>query len=589
MAVAAAGGLVLWALATVLIPTVPPVRIPLPIAGGAGFPVPVWYWLGVAAYAGIYQRLFGLPMRTVAARAIRLGLILHLLFLLGSLPTYLVEARYAFASPWYARYAAAVWVLALSAAVIGSGWVLRAGAGAGEALPFFLPLVFGTGVFWAVSYTLQPWGTLAATVVAAAAGFATGWGRRLAGLAQGQGRERWWLAGLCVLALGVRLFYLNRILADPAFLQTGSDGPLYDHMAWSLAQGGGIPDEIRQRYTLLVPGYVYFIALVYSLAGRSYLAVCLIQAVAGAAACGFVYAIAKRLFGPAAGWLAAVAAAVDFPMVFAAAALGHQGMDLFWVTLIVWLLVRHLQAPRVASWGSGGIGLLLGWAVATRESNLVFWAFLIGWFLTVFRTRAGWRAAWRQAAWLTLGVVVVLLPVLYVELIKPGYFPGTATEGMRFQLGNLYFRNMVYPDPDMVNPFLSPGGALQQLSREPLRVLGYLVRNMWGNFAVVLFSQGYGGFDPIFLVRGSPYYFGMWGYAYLFGLIGAGLMVRAILRGAPQAWGMWMVLGLLASRIGVHLIMEASYRHRAPLDPLLILVAAYGAATALFVDTRWSS
>lgn len=574
-----------FALLTVWRPQVPPsVRIPLPIAGGEGFPLPLAYWLGIALYAWAYGWLFDLSVEERWLRGVRLGFGLHLLLLLADLPSYLVDPARTFSSKWYALYSQAVWGLILAGGAVAASWMLRSWKEARSTDPhlFLFPLLVGYGTFWVISLHANPLWTILATAASIVWLAATAWAteRWREVFTRWVLDERVFLLAIFVVSLGVRLFYTSRVMTNLDFLNTGSDGPLYDQLAWNLAQGQASPEQ--HGYPLLVPGYVYFVALVYWLGGRSYFLVCAVQSVLGAVACLLTYAIAKHLFGTTTARIASAFATVDFPMVFAAAALGHQGVDLFLSSLLLWVLIQYGQAPQVRAKWPLGIGLLLGWATATREPNVVFWLFLVGWFLLVMRRKLGMRDALAHAGWVTTGFLVVVLPFVYAELIHAErMMPGRLRSFQCQMVADFFIDTQVSSNPMAECERLS-----RLLLDEPGAMAALSAKNIVPRFAALLLNQDFGGFDPVFLVRGSSYYYGMWFYAYVLVLVGFGRVMWEIIRGSPQSWGMWLVVGYLASRTSVHLVLESAYRHRSPLDPFLIMLATYGLTWALRVGTR---
>ena len=106
---------------------------------------------------------------------------------------------------------------------------------------------------------------------------------------------------------------------------------------------------------------------------------CSIQAALGAATCVILYAIAKPLFGVAAARVAAVFTAVSFPLLFAAAAIGHQAVDVFATVLLVWLLCRAVMVEHAPLWQWAGIGAVAGCAIAIRETTAFFLLFVLAW------------------------------------------------------------------------------------------------------------------------------------------------------------------------------------------------------------------
>ena len=390
--------------------------------------------------------------------------------------------------------------------------------------------------------------------------------------------DRWWLSLVFLAALALRLFYTTRIMSNPDFLNTGSDGPTYDALAWSLVHGGPPSPDVVPWWSSywFSPGYVRFLALLYWLVGRNYFLVCAVQSVIGAGACLVLYAVAKRLFDGATARVAAAFAAVNFQLIFAAAAIGHQALDLFWTLLVVWGLLRYLDAPQRRGGGVFLVGLLLGWAAATREGNFALWFFLIGFFLAGVRAKMGWTIAVQHLALLSLGFIVMLVPFVWGT--------GGGLHG-RLELQWFYYQYTATPINAWFNPWRDPAGAWALFHTQPFVVVKTLAEGVLANFAMIFLDQAYGAFDPVFLVRWSPAYYAMWMYAYLLAFAGLWLVAREAWRAPVKRLGWWLLLVVLAARTLPHLFFQATYRHRVPIEPYLILLAAYG-LTRLLRDER---
>ena len=325
------------------------------------------------------------------------------------------------------------------------------------------------------------------------------------------------------------------------------------------------------------PGYVRFLALLYWLVGRNYFLVCAVQSVIGAGACLVLYAVAKQLFDGATARVAAAFAAVNFQLIFAAAAIGHQALDLFWTLLVVWGLLRYLDAPQRRGGWVFLVGILLGWAAATREGNIAFWGFLIWWFLLGVRAKLGWQRACLHLAALSLGFILALLP--FVVHAPQGSIMGrVAYHWFFYQTSSVHLN-------EWFNPWRTPAAAWALFHAQPLTVIAKLIEGVIGNFNVVFLNQGFGGFDLVFLLRSTTYYFGMWWYAYVLAFSGLWLVAREAWRAPVKRLGWWLLLVVLAARTLPHLFFQATYRHRVPIEPYLILLAAYG-LTRLLRDER---
>ena len=382
--------------------------------------------------------------------------------------------------------------------------------------------------------------------------------------------ERVFLALVLGVALVLRLLYLRQVMSNPNYLETGADGPVYDELAWSIARGEGIRPSFTSRFPLLLLGYVWLASGVYAVAGHSYFALCALQAVIGVAACLLLYVVAKDLFGITIARVTVVFAAISFPLLFAAAAIGHQAIDVFLTLLIVWMLWRTATAVQPTWWRWAALGAVFGAAIAVRETVVFFLAFVMLWLPFVFRRRA-WRGVVPAIAALLAGVLALLLPV-----VLPKVSSEERRLGLRIHLDRLYTGEA---DPnalrtEIVGPLSSPFAAAAQLAQEPRLVLGTLARAWGRNIALQFFTQPYGGFDLVFLSKGTPYYYGLWCYIYL--LAAAGLMAasRAALAPGQRALGLALIVGVVLSRTVPHVVLESNYRHRVPIEPFLILLTA---------------
>lgn len=543
------------------------VRLPLPIAGHDGFPVPLLSWAALALYTAATRKDDTEPAAHWP-RAVAAGFAVHLIALLASLIGEMARNIQVELSVWYVRYWHALWAAGLAGAL---AWVHTARRRRRGREWLIAPVAMSAALWWAVSLLANPRTALGAALAGAALALLlrTPWCRRAVNTA---GRiahdEQWFLTAIVLAAVALRLFYMTRVMSNPDFLNTGSDGPAYDALARALLEGR--VDPTWGHIPMFAPGYVRFLTLVYATLGSSYKTVCAVQSVIGALACVLLYLVAKRLCGVRVARLAAVFGAVNFHMIFAAAAVGHQALDVYWTLLLVWCLLEYLEQPqRLGRW-MPALGLILGWAVLTREGNLAFWAFLIPWFLLAARVRVGWRRA---------ALHVAVLSVFAWLVVRP--FMGQGSLQGRMSAQWFFYQYAGVNINKWFNPWRDGAAAWALLADQPLRVLSVVGKGLLGNFNAMFMNQGFGSFDPVFLLRWSTYFYGLWAYAFLFAFIGLVLVVWRALRQPAASLGWWLILTVLVSRSLIHLFFEAAYRHRTPLEPYLILLAAYG-ATRLF-------
>ena len=524
--------------------------------------VPVGYWVVIAAYACLARSTFGQPASTVLLRAIALGVVLHLMLALAAFAPELAERSH-FSTTVYWMYSRLFCAGAIAAA---TAWTVSRFSRRSRQTPVHMdlvtvPLMLGTVALFAATLRYDVLSAVAGLAAGGAVGlWVTSTSKRGGPLAVLPRRaralltdERAFLLMVFLLALALRLLFLHRVMTNPAqpeFIDTGIDGRTYDRLAWSLAQGHGIPEAFRVQFPLILLGYVRWLGAIYLVVGHSYFAVCAVQSVLGALACLLIYGVARPLFGIGVARLTALLAALSYQLIFAAAAIGHQAVDVFLTTLTVWLLIKYIRSERPGWAAALGIGILGGCAITVRETSAFFWAFVLLWIPFALKGRLGRARSLTYAAAIMLGTMLVLAPVL-----APLVATAEHRTSLREHLDRLFYDQRVSTRNELVAPFADPAAALNQLRGQPAYVVSTMASSFVHNFAVQFLTQPYGGFDVVFLATDKPYYFALWFYVYVLG--GAGVLVaarRAILEHDPQSAALVLVLGVLAARTLPHLL-----------------------------------
>jgi 4-amino-4-deoxy-L-arabinose transferase-like glycosyltransferase len=240
------------------------------------------------------------------------------------------------------------------------------------------------------------------------------------------GRRAWWpAAAIFALALAVRLVY-NLTAArqyTPIF-----DAALYDILARHLASGrcyciyGPLVSVSR------APLWPWIMAAIYSLLGPQNLYARLFLCLLGSCTCLLVYRLAGDLFGQRAGLLAGIVAAVYTGLFLDDGWLYTESLYTFCVTAFTYALYRlTTDAPRERPRGGGWraapwhwvrahrwailCGLFAGAASLTRPNGVLLVGVLGAWAIILIIAKAKpWRAALRSAL---IGVV------LAVALVAP--------------------------------------------------------------------------------------------------------------------------------------------------------------------------
>jgi Tfp pilus assembly protein PilF len=227
-------------------------------------------------------------------------------------------------------------------------------------------------------------------------------------------------------ALVYRLLYFLTARDDPlmTYVDAVPDAALYHNWAVSMLGGGGLEGAYY-----IGPAYAFFLAFVYRLFGVHLYAVLFVQLVLGALTAALVYAVARRLYGAAAAWLAGVIWVLYLPAAFYDTQVLPASLTLVLVAASLWLLTVALDGGRRWPWAAAA-GLAFGAAVLARPNLLLFAAALGLWALARREPR---RAV---AAFLVPVVLVVAGVTLRNRLAGGEWVVISSQGGVNFFIGN---------------------------------------------------------------------------------------------------------------------------------------------------------
>jgi hypothetical protein len=250
----------------------------------------------------------------------------------------------------------------------------------------------------------------------------------------------------------------------------------------------------------------------YWLFGHSYLAVCIVQSLIGAAAAAAVYVIGKPVFGAAASLIAVLFAAISFPLAFWAAAIGYQTLDIGLTVFLVWLLIRAVERWSGTWWVWAIAGVAFGCAISVRETASTFLAFACAWALWAIPRR---RSAERWRAVVVMSAAAVLVSPMVAPMVASSSGAwrcvSTSTACRR--------ATRVGPRGSRPNRSVSPGRRYSSCADQPGFVVQALVNGVV-HTSRCSSTQPHGAFDLVTLRKGTDYYFAVWCYAYLLTVVG---------------------------------------------------------------------
>jgi 4-amino-4-deoxy-L-arabinose transferase-like glycosyltransferase len=211
--------------------------------------------------------------------------------------------------------------------------------------------------------------------------------------------ERVALLLILLLALGLRLWLAwqwNAIQPNDANRLVG-DEPGYDNIAREVLAGYGFTWPGR------TPLYSLWLAAVYVFSAGSYAAVPYAQSLLGVLAVALTYVLGRRQFGPATGLLAALMAAMTYPLLHQSLRLLSEVLYTPLLLVVTLALAAAVDQPRRGRFAQ--LGTWIGLSNLVRPTLLLFPVFL----LPIF-----WRL-WGRRHGLRLGLIALGLSLLVVS------------------------------------------------------------------------------------------------------------------------------------------------------------------------------
>ena len=234
-----------------------------------------------------------------------------------------------------------------------------------------------------------------------------------------------------VIALTLRLaaiFYLRNWLTVPGYEALEVSKNILAGHGFSIAFLGP-----RQATAYQYPLYTFFFLAHYVFFGRNFLPLELSQALLGAASCVLTFWLGRRLFEPAAGFLAGLAGAVYPTYVYWVARAQALTLEVFLLLAMILLLWRALERDRVRDWLAAGA--VVGLGALSKTLYLIFVpSFLVwAWLLTGW----DWRRLARRTAIYLLAAAAVIAPwTVRNYSVFHRFIPVSANGGYNLWIGN---------------------------------------------------------------------------------------------------------------------------------------------------------
>ncbi|MBM80211.1 MAG: hypothetical protein CMJ78_06410 [Planctomycetaceae bacterium] len=237
---------------------------------------------------------------------------------------------------------------------------------------------------------------------------------------------RRWALIVFGLALLLRIVHVWQLDSAPFGALRMGDSTSYHQWAEEIAGGNVIGDEVFYQ----APLYPYFLGMVYATVGESVTTVRVVQSIMGSAACVLMMLACWQWFNARTGIVAGTLLSFFAPAIFFDGLIQKSVLDLFFLSLLLWLLGQWSQSPKPRT--TIFIGVVTGGLLLTRENAILLVPLLLFW--QWMRTS---EKRWQPITLCLAGMFLVLFPVALRNKIVGGEFHLTTSQfGPNFYIGN---------------------------------------------------------------------------------------------------------------------------------------------------------
>jgi tetratricopeptide (TPR) repeat protein len=246
--------------------------------------------------------------------------------------------------------------------------------------------------------------------------------------------DHWLILFIVGLALALRILFLMQYSDAPDFTSPFGDARIYFDRAMGILRGEGLLGPLAFQSS---PVYPIYLAGVFRIFGQNFFLLRLIQAVFGAANCGLIFLLSKKMSrgDSLTALLAGLFAAGYGTLVLFDGDLLMISFTLFFMDLAFWGILAGRQTGRWL-WAAAS-GLSFGLVLLDRTALLPF-VLLAVWYLgsgMSLKTRLrDW--AWKPVVGFILGTSLMLLPVLLHNLAEGDFVLVSPNAGINLFIGN---------------------------------------------------------------------------------------------------------------------------------------------------------
>jgi len=403
-----------------------------------------------------------------------------------------------------------------------------------------------------------------------------------------------WMMVIFAAAFSIRLLYLIQIQSIPLFYLLPGDGRTYDEWAQRIAAGDWLGSGVFYQ----APLYPYFLGVMQFTFGHDLWAIRMVQVLLGSVSCVLIFLAGEKLFSRTAAIAAGLMLGFYAPAVFFDGVIDKSVLDVFLLSMLVWVLLGAASGRQWRQWlGAGAILALLG---LSRENALVLALVVPIWIVIYFSDQSVKnRAAW--VGFFSLGLLLVLIPVGLRNFAVGGEFKLTTSQlGANFFIGNNPVADGTYGSVRKIigEPQLEGSDATRLAEREtgrkmtPGEVSDFWLQKSWTyirtepfqwarllgkKWLMVWNAREVEDSDDFYIYSKWSLVLTILGWITHFGVL-APLAALGIWVSRRQWRGLWLLYAMILSLALSVAIFYIFGRYRFPLVPLLTLFA--GAAVA---------
>jgi len=413
--------------------------------------------------------------------------------------------------------------------------------------------------------------------------------------------HRWPLVVALATVL-VRLIYLLELSSQPGF-----DIPIVDEKwHWEWARSILTTSFWGDGAYFRAPLYPYFLAFLHAITGGAVLGAKILQTLLAGGTAFMLFRLGDHLFGRTAAWISGLAYAFYGTLVFYETMFLIPVLFLFLTVWAMYRIVVHRDSGSMQTWLI--TGLLFGLAAVARPNILIVMPVLMIWLYAITKD-AAFVARARRPVLLLLGCLIAIAPVTIRNVAVTGEFMVISSQGgINLYLGNNEKADgltMLMPEVDLDESvsWREFGGVVKEAAEEEAgrqlseaeqssfwtaKAIDFIIANP-GKFVELVFMKttylvsGFENSDNTDLYhqrQNSILFAGLVWEKLLFfpfGLLLPLALGGVILLNQQRRQLLPIYLFILAYIPSIVLFLVTA-RHRLPLVPFLILLAAGGVA-----------